>query len=400
MQGDTHPSSKDARELRVAFAYDVCSPYTVGGAETHYRGLTEELASRGHSVTYITSRYWDGEALLPRGGVGLLAVTRRRGPTTGNRSISAALRYAAGLFVHLARHGSGYDVVEVAALPPTAAIAAWLGLLPHRSTLLVTDWHEVWPRSTWVEELGAKGNVGWLLELLARRLGSPVAFSELHANRLPHRAVKIPEFVSVTPPPARQPVSRGDKRVLLCVGRLVANKRFDLLPPTLAELGRLAPQQRWRGLVVGAGPERERIEASASACGVEGLIEFDSNVSDERLSELLSTASVLFHPSRREGFGIILLEASAHGLPSVVCRAPDNAGVELIEAGVNGAIADSADPGALARAVMSLEEGDDPRATTLQWWQTNSPGFSAARAADALELLWAARSGGGAPVEP
>ena len=113
--GDAPQPSGQIHALRVAFAYDVCSPYTVGGAETHYRGLTEELASRGHSVTYITSRYWDGDALQPRNGVDLRAVTRRRGPTTGNRSIAAALRYAAGLFVHLARHGGDYDVVEVAA---------------------------------------------------------------------------------------------------------------------------------------------------------------------------------------------------------------------------------------------------------------------------------------------
>ena len=374
--------------MRIAIAYDSCAPFTVGGAETHYRGLSEELASRGHEVTYITSRYWHGDRELQRDGVRLLAVTRGFGSSTGNRTIIPALRYAARLFGHLLRRGGTFDVVEVAALPPTAAIAAWLGLLPHRRTLMLTDWHEVWRRGTWTEELGAAGNLGWLAELIARRLGRPVAFSQLHASRLPHGATRVPEFISVGPE-GEGPAGGQREPVMLSVGRLVPNKRFDLVPPTLARLREIEPDRGWRAVIVGSGTERERIEREAAAHGDPSLVEFRSGLSARELSDLFSASSVLLHPSRREGFGIVLLEASAHGLPAVACNAPDNAGVELISEGENGVVARSADPDELARAVFAAGRPGMAEAT-LGWWHRNGDRFSAASAADAIERLAAA----------
>ena len=44
-------------------------------------------------------------------------------------------------------------------------------------------------------------------------------------------------------------------------------------------------------------------------------------------------------PSRREGYGLVVIEAAAHGTPSVVVADPDNAAVELVTEGVNGFIA-------------------------------------------------------------
>jgi len=372
---------------KVAFAYDCCDPFTVGGAETHYRGLTEELAERGHSVTYITSRFWHGPAELDRNGVRLLAVTKRHGPKTGMRTITAALRYGAGLMVHLFRHGAQYDVVEAAALPPTAAIAAWLGLLRHRSTLLVTDWHEVWPRSTWIEEFGVAGNLGWITELIARRIGLPATFSELHARRLHRPAAHVPEFISITPS-EDEGLSQRDPTMILCVGRMVANKRFALVPAALAELNRRQPDHGWRVVFVGSGPEQTRVESAAAAEGVTDSIEFDRDLSAQDLSRLFSTAAVLLHPSRREGFGIVVLEASAHELPAVVCREVDNAAVELISHATNGAIAQAATSVALADAVQTATSGADPHGRTKQWWFTNKHRFTASAAADSLESLW------------
>ena len=44
-------------------------------------------------------------------------------------------------------------------------------------------------------------------------------------------------------------------------------------------------------------------------------------------------------PSRREGYGMVVVEAAAHGTPSVVVAGEDNAATELIEEGVNGIVA-------------------------------------------------------------
>ena len=61
-------------------------------------------------------------------------------------------------------------------------------------------------------------------------------------------------------------------------------------------------------------------------------------------SDALSTALCLVLPSRREGYGRVVIEASARGVPVVVVAGPDNAATELVEEGVNGTIAASAEP--------------------------------------------------------
>ena len=59
-------------------------------------------------------------------------------------------------------------------------------------------------------------------------------------------------------------------------------------------------------------------------------------------------------PSRREGYGLVVVEALSLGTPCVLVRDPDNAATELIEEGVNGFVADSADPAALGAAIVRV----------------------------------------------
>jgi glycosyltransferase involved in cell wall biosynthesis len=78
-------------------------------------------------------------------------------------------------------------------------------------------------------------------------------------------------------------------------------------------------------------------------------------------------------PSRREGYGMVVIEASAMGTPSVVVDDPDNAAVELVEEGVNGVIARSADAADLAAAVERvIAAGPALRESTADWFARNA----------------------------
>jgi glycosyltransferase involved in cell wall biosynthesis len=82
-------------------------------------------------------------------------------------------------------------------------------------------------------------------------------------------------------------------------------------------------------------------------------------------------------PSRREGYGLIVVEASSLGTPAVVTRAADNAAVELVDDGVNGVIADSASPEDLAAAIVRVHEGGAAlRASTCAWFARNAQRLS------------------------
>ena len=67
-------------------------------------------------------------------------------------------------------------------------------------------------------------------------------------------------------------------------------------------------------------------------------------VSAERVESALARALCMVLPSRREGYGMVVIEAAALGTPSVVVADPDNAAADLVIEGENGYVAPSASP--------------------------------------------------------
>jgi glycosyltransferase involved in cell wall biosynthesis len=107
--------------------------------------------------------------------------------------------------------------------------------------------------------------------------------------------------------------------------------------------------------------------------GLDGACEAPGFVPRERLEQALPRALCLVLPSRREGYGLVVVEAAAHGVPSVVVRAPDNAAVELVEDGENGVLAPSAEPDDLAAAILRVHEaGPALRSATAAWFARNA----------------------------
>jgi glycosyltransferase involved in cell wall biosynthesis len=77
-------------------------------------------------------------------------------------------------------------------------------------------------------------------------------------------------------------------------------------------------------------------------------------------------------PSRREGYGLIVLEAMARGTPAVVVRGPDNAAAEFVADDENGFVAPTASPEDLAAAIVRVRDAEDQlRERTLAWFRRN-----------------------------
>src|SRR5215203_3881721 len=103
--------------MRACLVFDCLYPHTVGGAERWYRNLAEDVARRGHTVTYMTLLQWDEETGAGVPNVDVVAIAGRAELyVQGRRSIGAQARFAIGVFVHLVRHGGRYDVVQTPAL--------------------------------------------------------------------------------------------------------------------------------------------------------------------------------------------------------------------------------------------------------------------------------------------
>lgn len=128
------------------------------------------------------------------------------------------------------------------------------------------------------------------------------------------------------------------------IGRLISDKAVDVL------IGALANVPGMHAYIVGTGPEEDSLKRQSARLGLEERAHFLGARSD--IPELLRAADVLVLPSRREGFGLVALEARAAGLPVVLADFPASA--EIIDDGVQGLIVPQGDSEALADALRTL----------------------------------------------
>jgi glycosyltransferase involved in cell wall biosynthesis len=160
-------------------------------------------------------------------------------------------------------------------------------------------------------------------------------------------------------------------------GRHIPEKRVPALVPALALARERIPGLR--GEVLGDGPERDEVLRLRSEHGLDGALDVPGFVPAERVEEALTRALCMVLPSRREGYGLVVVEAAALGTPSVVVAAPDNAATDLVSEGENGYVAASAEPADLAAAIERVHrEGHALRERTAAWFAANAERLSLA----------------------
>ena len=78
------------------------------------------------------------------------------------------------------------------------------------------------------------------------------------------------------------------------------------------------------------------------------------NANDETKKLVLENSAALFHPSKREGYGLAIIEAAALGVPAILIRSDDNKSTEL---GINPSlVAESANVSQLAALVLKAQK--------------------------------------------
>jgi glycosyltransferase involved in cell wall biosynthesis len=360
--------------MRICLVYDCLFPHTVGGAERWYRNLAERLAADGHEVTYLTLRQWERGESADVEGVDVRSAGPRMGlyTETGRRRILPPLVFGAGVLLHLLLHGGRYDAVHTASFPYFSVLAAALAR-PLRRFRLVVDWHEVWSRDYWREYLGAAGAAGWWVQALCARVRQRAfCFSRLHGARLrevggPEATVLEGEYVGSLERPDPAPA----ERVVVFAGRHIPEKRVPALVPAVVEARKRLPDLRCE--IFGDGPDGDEVARRVEAGGLGDVIALRGFAPIEEVGDALQRALCMVLPSRREGYGLIVVEASAAGTPSVVVEDPDNAATELVEEGVNGFVARSASAADLADAIVRVDEaGPAMRDATAAWFERNA----------------------------
>lgn len=205
-----------------------------------------------------------------------------------------------------------------------------------------------------------------LRRLALRRAHVVLAPSEDTANHVFAQKVKRarvrvlpwaldPEFETISTNGLQPKLPRGypDGRVILTVGRWLANERYKGMDTLITVLPRLLP--RWpelQVLAVGDGDDRQWLQDLAEQRGVDRHVHFLTRLKYEELAACYSACEIFALPSRGEGFGLVYLEAMARGKP--VIGGAHGGAPEVIEDGVTGYLVPHGDAGQLTTSIETL----------------------------------------------
>jgi len=358
------------------------------------RDLALRLAALEHDVTYLTMRHWTDDAVPQLAGVRVVGlVDAGRLYADERRTFSPPLRFGVAVWRHLRAHGVEYDAVHTAAFPYFPLLGAAAARRRARYALLV-DWHEVWTRGYWRRYAGrVRGTIGWLVQRACVRVPHR-AFCDarMHAARLVaegYRGVPTVLLGLYDGPVDVSPSEAVDENLVVYAGRHVAEKRVDALVRAFVRAREERPALRLD--LYGDGPTRPAVERLVRELGLSDGARSLGRRPEEEVAAALARAACLATASEREGYGLVVVEAAARGTPSVVVDGPENAAVELVSDGVNGAIARSVEPDELARAILRVVEAGRPlRESTAKWFEDNA---SRLRLERSLELVVAEYGG-------
>ena len=190
-------------------------------------------------------------------------------------------------------------------------------------------------------ETGLDASVARHLEDTERRalqhVRRVIVTSEATADMLDSYGVARDRVTVINPGTDRAALAEGSTGPdvqLLCVAALIPRKGHDLLFHALASL----PCRNWRLTCVGSA-ERDpatidRLRQQLSSYGLDDRVSFVGEMSGTRLNGLYATADVFVLPTLYEGYGMVVAEALARGLPVVATRTGAIGDLVTSEAGV------------------------------------------------------------------
>ena len=329
--------------MKIAFIYDAVYPFITGGAEKRVYELARRLVKRGHEVHWYGVGWWwpeSGKKDIEMEGIHLHGVCKPMDLYNGERrSVGEAVYFAVLLLPKLGR--AKFDVIDCQGFPFFSCFTAKISSSLGRSPLIITL-HEVW-NNYWYEYLGKAGFFGKLVEKIMVNLTDKIITvskktkTDLMAVKSSEKSVVIPNGIDFNYINKINP--SDEKSDIIFAGRLIKEKNVDILIKTIAIVKERIPDIKC--FIIGDGPERAKLERLVQELDIQNNVSFKGfmkNYND--LISYMKASKVFVLPSTREGFGIVVIEANACGLPVVVVNHKMNAASDLIINNKNGIISD------------------------------------------------------------
>ncbi len=379
--GATRPrGALNAGSMKIAFFIYSMS---VGGAERVTESLANYWADRGHDVIIVSMVPLQKNDSALRSSVRQIHV-----PLSSNRA-----NVIIGLWNNVRRVVAFRKIlvkerpaVAIAMMATTNVILAIAGLglsinqigsertNPERLNL-----GRIWGALRYLA-------YGWLDCIVAQ---TDAASDWLRQNTNAERVTVIPNPVQI-PLPIKNPTVSVDQilgnekqKIILCVGRLVEEKRLDI---AISVFAKLAPRYRqWVLVILGEGPMRSELEAQAESLEIQHRVYMVGTVGN--VADWYRYSQIYLMTSDFEGFPNTLLEAMAHGcaVVAVDCQTGPS---EMIENGVNGFLVPQNDFNALSAILERCMEDDTVRKEIASRAISVCERFSLKKIADQWESLF------------
>jgi len=324
-----HPERSKQASMKLLYINNTSFLSEGGGGEERANEITKRLAANGHEVTVLMGKTSPG---LPRRTVNqgrrFRHVTCAPDFVFGHRSLGFFLsRYLFAfaslpvMFRLLWREEFDVVVETMTPHPTFAVLVAKLFSVPTIATR-----HEFFDRSCYDVYDPLTATIQLVVQNFLRVFGyAALIVPTVHVKRK-FVAYGVPEKrITVIPNGVeyeryQRPEINAKNERLVVLGRLTKRKRH-------ARLVRVVRSLRDDGYdvqldVVGDGPARERLERLVEELDLKEQITFYGFVDEERKIELLNRAELFVFASAQEGFGMVLLEAMAAGLPVVAKHLP------------------------------------------------------------------------------
>lgn len=236
-------------------------------------------------------------------------------------------------------------------LMPLAVLAARILRVPLVLGIHGIDAWEPSPRRLTRAAAGHADHVFSVSRVTLDRFRSWQNYPETACTVLPN-AIHLDEFGLGTRDAAlAERYGLAGRRVVMTFGRLAGSERYkgfdEVLEAMPALIGQI-PEIIY--VIAGDGGDRGRLEEKAASLGIADHVVFTGMVAEEEKAALYRLADAYVMPSRGEGFGFVLLEAMACGVPTIGSTL--DGGREALRDGMLGELVDPADGAALVDAIL------------------------------------------------
>ena len=306
-----------------------------GGSETYLQRIGAELAGAGVDVTLRTALY-DGALTCER--LDGVQISRGGGPYTVYIRAGLAM-VAARIGLGPLRHSRPDVVIDSQnGLPFLARLA-----FGRRVIVLVHHCH----RDQWPVAGRILSRVGWFVESrlsprLHRRnqyvtvsLPSVRDLADLGVDS--GRVAVVRNGLDEAPPHTLTGTRSATPRIVI-LSRLVPHKQIEDALDAVAQLLPRVPDLHLD--VVGGGWWQDRLLQHAQRLGIAEAVTFHGHVEEDAKHSLVQRAWVHVLPSRKEGWGLAVIEAAQHGVPTIGYRSSGGLTDSIVD-GVTGLLVDS-----------------------------------------------------------